>query len=454
VANVFYHPPSRLRLPSFDEKSPVGAGKTYTWLAAQMSPGGIENRKRFVHALAAGDAVAMFDGGAMMPLGQEESLRDLVDVYRRLPAARFETIDNSPRPVTIRVRSEHRRTLAYVVNDSPWRVTLDVEVAASPRCRAISLSPSRHLSELTSDGGTLRWRVALEPYDVIAAVFTEPGVTLGNASAEIDAAVAADLRRRVEALGERAQRLAKSPAYDKLTNAGFEQPATGGTIPGWTVNSQQGVAIMVGGAAAEGEQAATITSTGRNAFLTSEWFEGPQTGRLAVLVRLKTADASRQPPLRVAIETSTGRYSNIPVGAAPANVPIKAEWSEYLFPFDALSSAPGTEIRVRFDMMGAGEARIDDVRLLHLSLSPDEKAGLGKIVSLANLYVRDSQWADCAGVLDGYWPRFIEQHVPLDALLQVRRDEPASDAPAAQADSEDAESERVLDRLKKKLKPF
>jgi hypothetical protein len=279
---------------------------------------------------------------------------------------------------------------------------------------------------------------------------------LGKATVEIDAAVAASLRRQVDALGERALRLAKSPAYDKLANAGFEQPATAGTIPGWTINAQQGVAIMLGGAAAEGEQATTITSAGRNAFLTSEWFAVPQTGRLAVLVALRTTDAARQPPLRVALESSTGRvrYWPIAVGAAPANVPLKAEWSEFLFPFDALPTSPGTEIRVRFDMLGAGEARVDDVRLLHLSLSPDEKAGLGKIVSLANLYVRDSQWADCAGVLDGYWPRYIEQHVPLDAPLQARREEPTSETPAAEASSEDAQSERVIDRLKKKLNPL
>lgn len=148
------------------------------------------------------------------------------------------------------------------------------------------------------------------------------------------------------------------------------------------------------------------------------------------------------------------RYWPIFVGAAPANVPLKAEWSEFLFPFDALPTSSGTEIRVRFDMMGAGEVRVDDVRLLHLSLSPDEKTGLGKIVSLANLYVRDSQWADCAGVLDGYWPRFIEQHVPLDAALQARRDEPASEAPTADAGSEEVPPERVLDRLKKKFNPL
>ncbi|RIK83169.1 MAG: hypothetical protein DCC68_04330 [Planctomycetota bacterium] len=450
MASVFYHPPSRLRLKSFDEKSPVGPQKTFAWLAAQMSPSGVENRRRFVHALAVGDAPAMFDGGFMLPLGQEETLRDLIDVYRRLPAGRFETLESSPRPVTIRVRSESRRTLAYVTNDAPWRVALDVAVAASPRCRALSLSPQRPLPELTTEAGSLRWRVALEPYDVVGVVFTEPGVALADPSVETETQAVESLRRRVAELGERQQRLAKSPSYDVLANAGFELPAADGKVPHWTTGDQPGVAVTLGGAAVEGQQAATIVSSGRVAWLTTEWFDAPKSGRLAVLVALKTADATRQPPLRVAIDSTAGRvrYRFIEVGAAPANVPLTADWAEYLFPFESLPTSPGTKLRVRFDLMGAGEARVDDVRLLHLSLSPEEKTGLAKIVSLANLYVRDEQWADCAAVLDGYWPRFVEENVPLEPLLQARRDGPTPrDAPAETPADED--SGRVLDKVKK-----
>ncbi|MEX2188543.1 MAG: family 10 glycosylhydrolase, partial [Pirellulales bacterium] len=458
VASVFYHPPSRLRLPSFDEKSPVGRQKTYVWLAAQMSPSGVENRRRFVHALATGDATAMFDGGWMMPLGQEDSLRDLIDVYRRLPAGRFETVEDTPRPVTIRLRSKHRRTLAYVVNDSPWRVALDVEVAASPRCRAFSLSPQRSLPELENVGGTLRWRMTLEPYDAVAAVFTEPGVALSNPTVDIDAVVSESLRRRVEQLGQRAQRLAKSPTYDKLANPGFETPADVGQIPAWTASVQPGTAVTLGGAAAEGSQAATMTSAGRAAWLVSDELDVPKSGRLAVLVRLRTADAVRQPPLSVALEISDGRASYrltpIAVGAAPANVPLTAAWAEYLFPFDDLPTTPGAKVRVQFNLAGAGEVRIDDVRLLHLSLTREEHTGLGKIVSLANLYVRDGQWADCAAVLEGYWPRFVEENVPLDEHLEARLERPAAATDGGDAGGEKT-SERILDRLNlKRLKSY
>ena len=91
-ASLFFHEPKKARLASFDAKNPFGPGNSYTWLASQFSPSGVHNRQRFVHSLAALDCQAMFDGGWMLPLGQEESIADLVSVYRELPGGRFETL--------------------------------------------------------------------------------------------------------------------------------------------------------------------------------------------------------------------------------------------------------------------------------------------------------------------------------------------------------------------------
>jgi hypothetical protein len=54
TAAVFYHEPQEARLESFDAKSPFK--RSYSWLLSQPSPGGQENRKRFIHARR--DAVA------------------------------------------------------------------------------------------------------------------------------------------------------------------------------------------------------------------------------------------------------------------------------------------------------------------------------------------------------------------------------------------------------------
>ena len=74
--------------PASNRSTPrVRSARTnYTWLSSQISPSQQENRRRFVHSLATLDSQAIFDGGWLLPLGQELALDNLVAAYRRLPA--------------------------------------------------------------------------------------------------------------------------------------------------------------------------------------------------------------------------------------------------------------------------------------------------------------------------------------------------------------------------------
>ncbi|MEX0585085.1 MAG: hypothetical protein WD176_00475, partial [Pirellulales bacterium] len=266
-------------------------------------------------------------------------------------------------------------------------------------------------------------------------------------------AAEADLRRRVRELALRTRRLAARAPLTVPANPGFELPESGERIPGWLHNAQRGVTIELRAREQPpGGRAVDVKSTGPVASLVSDWFEMPATGRLAIEASLATPDGKRQPPLRVAIELAGGasyyRYS--PIGAPPAHIPLTEPWAPYVFPFEDLPVAKGTRARVRFDLMGAGQASIDDVRVLDLVLSEGEQVGLAKIVSLTDLQLREGKLAQCAYTLEGFWPRYLARHVPLDEDRQARRTEPvAKPAAAPKSDTPD----RVIDRLKK-LKPF
>jgi hypothetical protein len=469
-AALAYHEPSRLRLASFDEKSPLGKDKTYIRLTSQFAPSDWENRRRFVQALAASDTVALFDGGNLLTLGQEASTADLFAVYRHLPAGAFDTLPGRTQPVTIRTRNEARRTLCYLVNDSPWTVTVDVEVAASARCRVASLAPHRRVNDLVREQGGVRWRVTLDPYDVVGATFSEPEVVFSNAQIHIDPHVAEELQRRVADLGARSIRLASPPLYPGLANAGFEAPRVGGQIPQWTATRRAGVAIELTDGAAEGKQAVDIASNGPVASLYSDWFDAPPTGRLAIQAMLQTPEVRRQPAVRVAVETQLGRQSAYrwrAVGAAPSAIALRSDWSPYLFPFDGLSTEPGLQVRVRVDLMSAGDVRVDDVKLLHLSFTDNEKTNLTKIIALADLHLTNGNLAEAARVLDGYWPRYLAANVPLPEPQQAARtaanhgprggastsSDAGANADAPTAAESETTSPGVIDRLKK-LKPF
>jgi len=63
--------------------------------------------------------------------------------------------------------------------------------------------------------------------------------------------------------------------------------------------------------------------------------------------------------------------------------------------------------------MGQGDVWIDDVQLFDLAFNEMELRALYKLITLADVTLQNGQIGDCLKLLDGYWPRFLTQHVPL-----------------------------------------
>ncbi len=171
-----------------------------------------------------------------------------------------------------------------------------------------------------------------------------------------------------------------------------------------------------------GTQSVKLSSEGPIVCLLSQPLAAPATGRLAMSVWLRVADAARQPPLRLAIEGKLhGRdyYKFGAVGlAANAGQPaaaIGADWGMYIFQVDDLPLEGLTSLRARFDLMGAGEVWIDDVQVSTLMFSGPEMFELSKLITLADVKLQRGQIGDCLHLLEGYWPRFLEENVALPA---------------------------------------
>jgi hypothetical protein len=79
-----------------------------------------------------------------------------------------------------------------------------------------------------------------------------------------------------------------------------------------------------------------------------------------------------------------------------------------------------------------------------LAFSPNERVELTKIIGLADLKLKSGQLADCARLLDGYWPHFLVTNVPLTET-------PASAAkapPPRQPRIETAKKPGMLDQMR------
>lgn len=454
--SLFYHPPIETRIPSFDDKSPFKP--CYTWLASQPLPSAWQNRRRFVHSLATLDAQVMFDGGWLLAMGQEESVRDLAAAYRQLPPVRLERVADpaapgAGQPVTIRSGTWRERTYAYVANDAPFAVTARIRVDGPAGCRMEALPGSKPMEPLRRDADGAYWEVELGPYDLVAASFSVPGVRLYQPLVTWPDAVRTAIEHRLRDLGSRAKTLCNPPLLDALENPSFDRPPTAqGQIPGWS--STPGLSVRLDkNAPHDGLQSAHLESTQAAGALVSRAFAPSPTGRLAVAVWLRTADAQRQPPLRLAVEGRTADrtlYRFVPFGQGAAGQndvrPIPTQWAQFVIevtdlPLDALSA-----VRVRFELLGPGEVWIDDVQLCELAFDRREHKELLRLFAPADTQLENGQIADCLRLLEGYWPQFLVEYVrPGELSPPLRKDIPAT---AARPPQEADRSNGIMDRLK------
>ena len=124
------------------------------------------------------------------------------------------------------------------------------------------------------------------------------------------------------------------------------------------------------------------------------------------------------------------RYAVIgrPPGPGQEGKPIATTWSQYIVQFDDLPLDGLSQMRVRVDLMGAGEVWADDVQLFDLAFNETELRALYKLLTLADLNLQNGQVGDCMKLLDGYWPRFLMQNVPLPPAVPALASKPAAGA--------------------------
>ncbi len=447
--NVQTAPPRAL--PSFDQRSPFPAQGT-TWLV-EPSPLGDWTRARFVHALATSDARLIGDGGPMLALTQPGALADWMAVYRRLPNARFQSVAGTSQPLVLRTCVQGNRLFVYWLNDSPQPGTLELSIDAPPGCTREALSAQRELPELDA-GQVSTWRLAVRPFDLSGVVFSDARVRVSAAEVVMEGNLPSRLDARIKDLSLRAGQLVQASALESLANPGFEVAADGQEPPpGWSLLGSGGVQLrVVEGQAHQGKRAVQLTSTGAPAVLASEPFAPPTTGRLSVLVRLRVPEGGECPAVRLAIQgTLDGRadYYRFASLGSGARQGLSSDWEQYRFHVDDLPWSGLDQLQVRCELLGAGDLWVDDVNLSALYFSEAELRALQLDIFSAYDQLQKGNLSDCQATLEGYWPRFLLEHVAPSNDRVARAPgapvaAPISEAPAPPARSGFLESMRRL----------
>ena len=464
---LFYHPPQEIRLPSFDARSPIQPATTA--VVHQPIPWGFENRRRYAQVLAEGDPMLICDGGWRVSWGGEDSLRSWFAAFRRLPGGqfhdvRFQSQTGSLQPLVIRSLTRPQETYFYCVNQAGFPVVLEMAFQAPVGCRLVELSGFRSLPAVESDSnGQCRWKLMLEPYDLVAVKLTSPNVTFVSAKVSWSPQVEQRMKEEIADLSERVATLSTPPVYDLLENAGFEQPTTDSQlIPSWTSSTPPGTTVRLDSTEKHGGQHSVyLKSQGPVASLISRPFPAPSTGRLTVAIWLKTPNPASQPPLRCLV---MGSYRGQPIvrvaeigspssgGMAPT---ISNEWTPILVEVSDLPMGGMSPLKLRFDLVGSGELWIDDIQLCHLAFSKTERVELFKLIAPAQAKLDNGDIADCLRLLEGFWPEYLTRYVPRSEINATAsgqgRQSPESSRSVSSPEKPPDRSAGLLDRVRKAL---
>ncbi|MCC7086274.1 MAG: family 10 glycosylhydrolase [Pirellulales bacterium] len=436
-----------LKLPSFDQKSPFGRDKTNLMLYSHLLPSARRNRERFIHALATLDAEAIFDGGWLLPVGQEDSLVDLIATYRRLPVGNFQVHTDATLPVTIRSAVVGNSAYSYLVNDSRWPMTVDLSTVLPPGCRVDELSGQRRLPALNAD----HWQIQLEPFDFVALRFSSPDTKITQARLLPNPELLAFLSSKHQDFKQRLNTLDRPPALPAFTNANFETSAQGGRISGWSLlkGTTGTISLVPEGESTQktnGKQALLFHSGGPRASLRSDWFEMPPSRRLTVKLWMKLPDPDKPPVLQLVLEGEQHYRMPGPVSFSSSNI-APGDWNWFIFPVKDLPNEGSEKVRFGLDMSGPGDVLVDDILAFGLTYDRDERIQLNMISTVTDGYLGERKVGECMRELNDYWPRFVLSCVPSQGLEQF-----PNQPIAPQADREEERPARAAGPLQKLFK--
>lgn len=430
------------RLPQFDQVSPFGPENTATVFAAQITATDGHRRAPFVQFLTSLDSTLIADGGGMLPLGQERSLTQFFRIYRQLPAAPFTTIrplsGSVPSQIVVRSLAYAGRTYIYVANPSGLAASVTLELEAPTACVAEPLGDHSAPQFSPSGGGRTTWLLELDPYDVAAIVCSANDTRVANWSVKIRGDSLPELTNMVQQFRVRVDQLVRFQPVQVIPNPDFEQPAQPGQIPGWRFSRNPGVIVDIDSAAAmQGKQSLhfKVAENKTLGWISSQPFPLPRTGRISVQAWIRTREAERQPPLRMSINgqlaggqpyyrwsalgTDVDSRTLLPSGRKARAVPTHWVASPFLLHLTDLPATAGSEISVRFDMLGAGEVWIDDIQISDVYFEDSEQKELLKNVAYARFQLQKGALVECQRFLQGFWPQFVLEYVPPPRLAQT-----------------------------------
>ncbi len=422
---VLYHRPLRQKIASFEAARPPWRVAGDLQLVCQSLPAGEAARQPYLEALAANDPAVLIDGGELLPLGQEDALRDTRSTLAQLPTS-ADVSEIAKQPIIVRTYAEADRTMLVIMNMSPWQckaiVTVDLPQATTLEPLAASTSNETAITKpIQLSAGRQSWPGALAPYQMQALRIPIAGAKVVDVQVDLEDAANVELAAKITDLTNRD--LTAPCIYPALANPSFE-PLSGGRLPGWRLaaGSQNATAELDATNPQDGKTSLYFRCEAQPATIESDPFPVPPTGQLALMVYARGQNLAAATELRLVFEVDrdgqTYRQS-ARVTAKEMQHPNNEWGSSFVVFLNDLPLESRGQMRIAFQLTGPGEVWLDNAKLYYLlfpnKFYPNGQAEifqLSKQIHAAKSAFDARQISDCAGILNSYWPRFVLAYRP------------------------------------------
>jgi hypothetical protein len=402
-----HRPPRECRLSDFDAVSPWRPA--FTWLAPAAI--GCESRRRFVRALAADDAQMLFDGGWMIPLGQEHETRDLRRIMQALPAIPFYRVESPQQPAAVSLARHAKKTFIYAANEfaQPIRLTIAVSCPAGTPCRPLGPSPAVTIeageaapNEAASAGG--RIALTLDGYSLAAWEIDHEDVRVRNVQGELPPETLAALSGRIQAFDRRVAEVRRQSQRDEPGRSGDADDKPVGDGDGRDAGGRE---LPVTGAAYW-----SLSLKPPTKFADLQLAVGDDSSDAApreqpvcrnALVVLRLRAEQPKTPVRLKFEATVG---GTPV-ERHVDVEADTSWRRFDFRVEDLPGRGWPNARLCVEPRGGARVWVDGVSVDAQHLSTDDLRQLAKIDLALTLAWDEKRYADCQRLLDGYWARYV-----------------------------------------------
>jgi len=455
---LFYHGAERLRLASFDAKSPFGADKTYLSLSCPQFPQGEASRRPYAEALARRDFTCVVEGAEQLPLALGGEASQLRRLFRDLPVDHTDFRTERHQPVALRIYRSPGVTTLCLINESPWPVTCDLplEGDATIAWQQLGVADGAAGDGATATtgawpAGPQTWKVALPPYGVEGRRFESRSLRIGALSAAVDEGPAAVLAQRIAEIEQRMRNLDVERRYNELSNPDFELTGGDGRAVGWQPRMGAGGAVEVDEATAcTGQRSLRLQSVDAvGVAAQSHQFSIPVTGQLVVRAQIRVADLAPDAQVYVWVEYEDAGVTRQEYSSLGTAKTLSGDWSTCEFALNNLPINPPGKMRVHFYLTGRGEAWIDNVQLYDLQFPDPQRVALGKMLYAARSALDAGHLVECQRLVEGYWPRYLMEHVP-PSMVAIR---PEAAPGAGDARAGDAGGSPTLGDRVRKLAP-